>query len=119
MVHGNSEPFTLEQRIGGESLSDIYVGLLCNYKGKGELPALDVFYNKAYSIFECKRKLLLKMEELDPNGGWLSDGAQFIKTKKGGDFSLKSLNAIFDSLESEGRTSPHFLDFFLKKRNGI
>lgn len=58
------------------------------------------------------------MQELDPNGGWLAGGAQFIKTKKGLDFSLKSLNEIFESLQSEGHNSP-FCHSFVEKRKEI
>lgn len=54
------------------------------------------------------------MEELDPGRGWLVDGAQFIKTKKGKDYSEDSLNAVFESL---GRDSPYFSQFALSKRN--
>lgn len=55
------------------------------------------------------------MEELDQNGNWLATGAQFIKTKKGGDYSLKSLNAIFESLERVGHRSEYFYSFVSKR----
>ena len=104
----------IEPRIGGESLSRIYLSLICKYKG--ELPPSNTLFDQAYSIFEIKRKILLKMEELDQNGNWLATGAQFIKTKKGGDYSLKSLNAIFESLERVGHRSEYF-DSFVSKRD--
>lgn len=61
----NYDPFELQ--IGGESLSRIYLNLICKYKGKGELPSSDIFFNKAYSV---KKKRLFKMGELDPGGVW-------------------------------------------------
>jgi hypothetical protein len=45
-----------EPRIGGESVSQIYLQLLCKYRGKGELPEMDLFWEKAESIFKSKRK---------------------------------------------------------------
>ena len=117
-THTNVDYDPIEPRIGGESLSQIYLRLICKYKGKGELPPSNIFLDQAYAIFESKRRILLKMNELDPGGGWIANGAQFIKTKKGGDFSLKSLNAIFESLESEGRNGEYWHSF-LSKRDGL
>lgn len=34
---------------------------------------MEVFFPSA--IFFCKRKILLRMDELDPGGGWLENGA--------------------------------------------
>nr|YP_010536389.1 cytochrome c oxidase subunit 2 [Rhododendron x pulchrum]UYC28785.1 cytochrome c oxidase subunit 2 [Rhododendron x pulchrum] len=106
-----------EPRIGGESVSQIYLQLLCKYRGKGELPEMDLFWERAESIFRSKSRILLRMEELDPGRGWLVDGARFLKTIKGQDFSEKSLNAIFKSLGRDGRESPFFGKFYLSKRN--
>jgi hypothetical protein len=103
---------------GGTSVPQIYLQLLCTYKGKGELPPANIFLEKAESIFEGKRRILFKMEELDPGGGWLERGAPFIKTQKGRDFSITKLNQVFESLESEGHNSPHFRSFVEKRDRG-
>lgn len=106
----------LELRIGGESLSQIYLQLICKYKGKGELPDMDDFLERAESLFQKKKAIFLKLgvEELDPGRGWLVDGSQFIKNKRGNDYSEASLNAVFESLRREGRDSPYFS---LSKKN--
>ena len=44
-----------ERRIGGESVSKIYLQLICKYKGKGELPEMDI--QKAESIYESKSRI--------------------------------------------------------------
>ena len=60
------------------------------------------------------------MEELDPGRGWLVDGARFLKTKKGLDFSENSLNAILKSLGRAGRDSPFFPNLlFLKETTAL
>jgi len=104
-----------EEQIGGETLSKIYLRLLCEYRGRGTLPLDAFFFAKAQSIFEIKKGILLRMDALDPVGGWLVDGAQFLKTKKGVNFSLKTLQAILQSLESEGVESSYFFLFFYSK----
>ncbi len=104
----------IEPRIGGESLSQISLSLICRYKGK-ELPPSNFFFEKACSIFESKRRIILKMEELDPGRGWLLDGARVIKAQNGKDFSLSRLNAILNSLENEGRNSSYFHSLVSKK----
>lgn len=52
----------LEPRIGGDSVSQIYLQLICKYKGK-ELPETEIFLERAPSIFERKSRILLRMEE--------------------------------------------------------
>jgi len=69
--HANYGYDPIEPRIGGESLSWIYLRLICKYKGKGELPPSNTFFDQAYSIFETKRNRLLKM------GAGLQTGLNF------------------------------------------
>jgi hypothetical protein len=95
--------------------AQIYLQLICEYKGKSKLPSDEFFFNKAYSIFESKRHILLKMEELDPGRGWLVDGARFIKTPNGKAFAVERLDTVFESLESEGHDSLFFTQFSLFK----
>lgn len=102
-------------QIGGESFSQIYLRLICNYKGKGELPKSKFFFDKASPIFEMKGRILFKLEELEPNRGWLESGARFIQTKNGQDFSLNSLRDVFFSLERQGQNSPYFVSFVSKR----
>ena len=59
------------------------------------------------------------MEELDPGRGWLVDGALFLKTIKGQDFSEDRLNAVFESLGRDGRDSPFFSQFSLSKTGSL
>nr|WP_322779617.1 hypothetical protein [Frankia sp. Cas4] len=102
-------------QIGGESLSQIYLRLICNYRGKGELPQSEFFFDKASLLFEMKGRILFKLAELEPNRGWLESGARFIKTKNGQDFSLNSLRDVFFSLERLGKNSPYFVSFVSKR----
>jgi hypothetical protein len=106
-----------ERRTGGESFYQIYLRLLCEYRGKGALPNDNFFFEKAQSIFDRKGQILFKMEELEPGRGWLLNGAQFIKTQKGRDYSVSNLTKIVESLERDGHNSPFFAHFSLSKRN--
>jgi len=111
------ESQSLEKRIGGETSSQIYSRLVSSYRGK-TLPSPDILCEKASSIFAIKGKILHKMEDLDPGGGWLSGGARFLKTRKGAEFSLKTLHSVFDCLESQGADSPHYRAFIQHKGRG-
>lgn len=100
---------------GGESLSEIYTRLLFNYK-KDNLPQLSYFHEQAQAIFDIKRKILLRMDELDPNGGWLLDGAPFLRNQKtGAEYRLKKLGDILKDLEVQGLDSYYFKVLSLKK----
>lgn len=57
------------------------------------------------------------MDELDPDRGWLVNGAKFIKTRNGKNHSLDSLHEIFNNLERERRNSPYFR-VFVERRIG-
>lgn len=56
-----------------------------------------LFFDKAEAILDAKQQIILRMDQLEPGRGWLLDGAQFLKTRRGQHFSLNSLNAILNS----------------------
>lgn len=56
------------------------------------------------------------MEELEPGRGWLLNGAQFIKTQKGRDYSVSNLTKIVESLERDGHTPSLPLPIFLFRK---
>lgn len=58
------------------------------------------------------------MDELDPDRGWLVNGAKFLKTRNGKNHSLDSLHEIFNNLERERRNSPYFRVFVERRDRG-
>lgn len=99
------EPIPPSPTFGGESLSDIYTRLVIHSKEEN-LPDGSVLSEQAQAIFSCKRQILLRMDELDPGGGWLENGAPFLRNQKsGGEQSLHRLNPILTNLERQGLTS--------------
>jgi hypothetical protein len=121
-IPGPQEPSNEEDpSIGGESVNRIQTRLLLEYHGKKKkrpLPPFHFFSKKAWAIFEGKKKILERMEELDPGGDWIERGASCLRHNNGMEFSIASLEKAFSSLHSEGRGSQYFRDF-MEKRDGL
>lgn len=94
-----------EPQIGVEEVEKekIYQNLFLRDKAEKPKP-FHYLYEKASHIYKGKKCILKKMDELDPEGGWLNRGACIKKPWT----NITRLAKRLDSLEKEGQQSKYF-----------
>ena len=80
------------------------------------LPEPERLLKEAQQIYQIKGEILHKQEDLDRGGGWLWNGAQFLRHNTGADFCKETLRKILQDLEKEGANSTYFHSFHKAKR---
>ena len=94
--------------MGGETLSQMAFTLQIMLP-QSKYPTHALLMEHVRPLFKKNASLLLEMDKLDPEGGWLLDGAKFIRSRNGNRFTtMKSLEKILKSLEEEGTNSYYF-----------
>jgi hypothetical protein len=79
---------------------------------EGKYPTHELLLEYARPLFRKRASILFEMEKLDPEGGWLLEGAKYIRGRNGNRFTtIKSLMRVLKSLEEEGTGSSYFQVF--------
>lgn len=113
-VDQGDEEFPPPRSFWGESISEIWARLFRH--SKKDVPDFDQLSTRAEASFEMKKKILSRLDHLDPAGGWLLDGAPLLKNQRSGaEYPLRKLKEILQSLEGEGHNSRFLNDLFSRK----